>query len=232
MKKTLSGIRSQNVEELVWRKNFGNAELEIVGREGWRPRGAREFFWTIQSEDAMGAAELRVAEGGRFGFGEGAKLAGAAVNNFGGELRFEGGSFCARTLGVGKNVEVGEGERFDEAESSFVMGFGFTGKTCDDVRTYGGVGEKFADEVDAAGVVFGAIPAVHGGEDGIGAGLERHVEVPGDAVRAGEESDEVLCDILRLDGADAKTGEGRFIENTAKKIQDIGAGRKIASPRT
>jgi len=68
-------------------------------------------------------------------------------------------------------VEIGEGERFDEGESCGVVLVGFAGETADDVSADGGVGEAFMDEFDAAGVVFGAVPAVHGGENMIGAGL-------------------------------------------------------------
>jgi len=62
-------------------------------------------------------------------------------------------------------VEIGEWKRFYEAQSSFVVGFGFAGETCDNVCTDGGVGKKFVNEFDAAGVVFGAIPAMHGCEN-------------------------------------------------------------------
>ena len=70
-----------------------------------------------------------------------------------------------------------------------MVGFGFAGEAGDDVGADGGVGEAVVDEFDAAGVVFGAIPAVHGGQDAVGGGLEGHVEVVGDAVGAGEEVD-------------------------------------------
>ncbi len=108
-------------------------------------------------------------------------------------------------------MEVGEGEAVDEGEGGGVVGFGFAGEAGDDVGAEGGVGEAVVDELDAAGVVFGAVPAVHGGEDGVGGGLEGHVEVLGDAAGAGEEVDEVLGDVQGLDGADAEAFYGGFV---------------------
>ena len=132
---------------------------------------------------------MGLAEGGGFGFAEGAELAGAALDGGCGDWVGQGGGFGAGAGGVGEDVEVGEGEAFDEGERGGVIDFGFAGEACNDVGTDGCVGEALVDELDAAGVVFGAIPAVHGGEDAVGGGLERHVEVLGDAVGGGEEFD-------------------------------------------
>ena len=84
---------------------------------------------------------------------------------------WESGGARARADGVGKNVEVGERAGFDEVQGGGVIVFGFAGEAGDDVGADGGVGQLFLDEVDAAGVVFGAVPAVHGGEDFVGGGL-------------------------------------------------------------
>src|SRR5882724_9988375 len=89
--------------------------------------------------------------------------------------------------------------------------------------------EVLADELDAAGVVLGTVPAVHGGDDAVGAGLQRHVEVLGDAIAGGEEMDEIPGDVQWLDGADAETFDGGFVEDAAEKIFEIDAGRKVAT---
>ena len=60
-------------------------------------------------------------------------------------------------------MEVAEGEAFDKGERCCVIIFGFAGEAGDDVGTDGGVTETVMDEFDAAGIVLGAIPAVHGG---------------------------------------------------------------------
>jgi hypothetical protein len=139
----------------------------VTGKRG----GARTVISVArdQGEDAEGAAELGLAEGGGFGFAEGAEFAGAALDDGAGDFVRKGGGFGAGTLGKREDVEIGEGERFDEGESSGVVLVGFAGEAGDDVGTDGGVGEAFADEFDAASVMLGTIPAVHGGENTIGA---------------------------------------------------------------
>src|SRR5438874_12490115 len=106
----------------------------------------------------MGTAELRSAEGSCFCFAESAEFGGAAMNCFAGELRIEHGGFRARTRRIGKDVEIGERKRIDEAESGCMVGFSFARKTGDDVGAYGGMGKKFANERYAAGVMLRAIP--------------------------------------------------------------------------
>ena len=148
-----------------------------------------------EGEDAEGAAELGMAESGGFGFAEGAEFAGASLDGGAGEFVRKCGGFGAGALGKRENVEIGEGEVFDEGHGCSVVVFGFAGEAGDDVGADGGVGESLMDEFDAAGVVLGAVPAVHGGEDAVGGGLQRHVEVLGDAIGPSEEIDEVLGDI-------------------------------------
>jgi hypothetical protein len=185
----------------------------------------------IQGEDTEGAANLRIAESGGLGFPEGAKSAGAAVDHTGREMPGERSSACAGTRGVGKNVEVGERKRLDEMERGVMLSFGFTGKARDDVGANGGVSERFADELDASLVVAGAVPAVHGGEDAVRPGLERHVKVFGNAIcGGGEQRDEILSDVERLNGADAEAGERGFVENAAQEIEKIHTGRQIPAP--
>ena len=178
----------------------------------------------------MGAAELGFAEFFGLGFAKSAEFTGAAVDDFSGKLRIERGGLGAWTRRVGKNVEVGERKRVDELESGFMVGFSFSGKTSDDVGSDGGVWEKFANEFCAASVMLRAIPAVHGSEDVVRTGLERHMEVLGDAIGTGEEGDEVLGEIKRLDGADAEARQISFVEDVAQEIENMGAGRKIAPP--
>src|SRR5882672_8458157 len=140
------GGNRADVEELVGRESFGNAELEIVGRESGRPGSGGKFRRTIERENAVGTAEPRSAEGSCFCFAKSAEFGGAAMNYFAGDLRIERGGFRARTGRIGKDVEIGERKRIDEAESGLVVGFGFAGKTGDDVGAYGGMGKKFANE--------------------------------------------------------------------------------------
>ena len=76
-------------EELISRERLGDAELEIVRGQSWSPGRVGRFFGTIESEDAMGAANLGVAESGGLGLAKGTEFACAAMDNFAGELRIE-----------------------------------------------------------------------------------------------------------------------------------------------
>lgn len=172
---------------------------------------------------------MGLAEGGRFGFAEGAQFAGAALDDGAGDFVRESGGFGAGAFGKRKDVEIGEGQTLDKVERGGMLGFGFAGEAGDDVGADGGMREAFADELDAAGVVLGAVPAVHGSEDAVGAGLQRHVEVLGDAIDPGEEFDEILGDVEGLDRADAETFDGGFVENAAEKRFEFDAGRKVAA---
>ena len=126
-------------------------------------------------------------------------------------------------------MEIGEWAIFDEAQSGKVIGFGFAGETGDDVGADGGVGKALADEFNAAGIVLGAVPTMHGGEDTVRGGLQRQVEMGSDAIGGREQVDEVAGNVERFDGADAEALHGSFIEDAAEKIEEFDAGRKIAT---
>ena len=96
-------------------------------------------------------------------------------------------------------MKVGERKRIDEAESGLVVGFRFAREAGNDVSANGCVREKFANEFYTTGVVLRAIPPMHGGENIVRAGLERHVEMLRNAIGASEECDEILGDVERLD---------------------------------
>src|ERR1700687_2841422 len=143
----------------------------VTGKRGGVRTGASVA--RDQSEDAEGAAELGLAEGGGFGFAEGAQFAGAALDDRAGDFVGKSGGFGAGAFGKRKDGEIGEGQTRDEGERGGVFGFGFAGEAGDEVGADGGVGKALADKVDAAGVVLGAIPAGHGGGGGGGAGVWR-----------------------------------------------------------
>ena len=225
-----SGGNGADFKELICGELFGDAELEVVGGEGGSPGRVLRFFGVVEGENAMSAVELGLAKCSGFGFAEGPEFAGAAMDDFAPDLGTEGGGFCAGAGRVRENVEVGKWERVDETKRGFVVGLGFTREASDYVGANGSVGKKFADKFHAPGVMLGAIPAMHRGQDAVRTGLERHVEVFGDAIGTSEKGDEVLRDIERLDGTDTEASEIGFVENAAQEIENVGAGRKIAPP--
>ena len=126
-------------------------------------------------------------------------------------------------------MEIGEGTIFDETQSGGVIRIGFAGEASDDVGADGGVREAVADEFNAAGIVFGAVPTMHGGEDAVRGRLQRHVEMRGDTIGGSKEINEVGGNVERLDGADPKAFDRSFVEDTAEKIEECDAGRKVAA---
>src|SRR5216684_1730333 len=207
------------------------ADSQIVAGEGGGSVLGKNFGRIVatESENTEGAAELGLAEGGSFGFAEGAQLAGAALDDGWGDFVRKSGGFGAGAFGKGEDVEVSEGQALNEGERGGMFGFGFAWEAGDDVGADGGVGKTLADQLEAAGVVLGAIPAVHGGEDAVGAGLQRHVEMLGDAIIGGKEVDEIAGNVKRLDGAEAEALDGGVIEDAAQQIDEFDAGRKIAA---
>ena len=201
------------------------ADSQIVAGEGGGSVLGKNFGRIVatESENTEGAAELGLAEGGGFGFAEGAQFAGTALDDSWGDFVRKSGGFGAGAFGKGEDVEVSEGQALNEGERGGMFGFGFAWEAGDDVGADGGVGKALADELEAAGVVLGAVPAVHGGEDAVGAGLQRHVKVLGDAIAGGEEFDEILRDVQRLDGADAETFDRCFVKDAAEEILEFDA---------
>jgi hypothetical protein len=205
-----------------------NAHAHIVSGKCWCGAWGRNFI-CAEGEDTEGAAELGLAEGGGFDFPESAEFAGAPFDGGAGDFVCKGSGFGAGTLGKREDVEIGEREAFDEGERGGVVVFGFAGEAGDHVGADSSVGKAFVDEFYAAGVVLGAIPAVHGGEDAVGGGLQGHVEMLGDAVGPSEESDEILRNVERLDGADAEAFDGCIVKDAAEEVFEIDARGEIAA---
>src|SRR5258706_15118716 len=109
-----------------------------------------------------------MAEGGGFFFAEGAEFAGTALDDGAWDFVCEGGGFGAGALGKREDVEIGEGQAFDEGHGCGVVFFGFAEETGDDGGADSGVGEALGGEFDAAGGKVGAGPAGAGGEGGGG----------------------------------------------------------------
>ena len=170
----------------------------------------------MKCENSQGAAKLGAAEGGGFAFGERAEIAGTMFDDLARQVVGERGSASAGTHRIGKDVEISEGAGFNKSKSGGMVGIGFAGEAGDNVGTDGRVWQMAVDEFDSAGVVFGAVPATHGGEDAVRSGLEGHVKMGRDAIGCGEEFDEVPGYIEWFDRADADALDRRFIQDAAQ----------------
>src|ERR1700730_14978341 len=80
-----------------------------------------------------------------------------------------------------------------------------------------------------AGIVFRAVPAMHGREDAIRAGLQGHMKVWRHAIICGKKFYEVRGNVHGLDGTNAQAFEGCFVENTAQQISEVNARAQISS---
>src|SRR5713226_5565781 len=101
----------------------GKAEPHVIAGEGWRRAGIGTLAGA-EGEDAQGAAELGLAEGGGFGFTEGAEFAGTGLDDGAGDFVNERSGLGAGALRERENVKIGEGEALDEGERGGVVVFG------------------------------------------------------------------------------------------------------------
>ena len=169
---------------------------------------------------------MRFAKGGGFFFGEAAEFTGALLDGGGGNVIGYLRGCGPRPDGVRENVEVGERMVVDEVDRGGVIFGAFAGEAGDDVGADGCLGKLIADEFDPACVVLGAIPPVHRGKNFVGAGLQRHVEVLRDARRRCEQSDEILCDVERLDGTDAEARDFRLVQDRRVRSSNSTRGER------
>jgi len=215
-------------QELIGRQSKRELNREIIFGERGR-EGRIVFGIAAQGKDTKGAADLCGAKLGGFGFREGAQFARAAFDDAAGNPIGQSNRFCAGALGIGEDVQVGEGPLCNETQCGGVVGFGLAGEPGDDVGADSSMGKAFVNEFDAAGVMFGAVPAMHGREDAVRSGLQGHVEVGRETLAGGNEIDEGERNVERLDGADAEALDGSFVEDAAKEVEECDARREIAT---
>ena len=79
--------------------------------------------------------------------------------------------------------------------------------------------------------MFRSIPAMHGAQNTVRAGLQRHVEMSRDARGCRDERDEILGDVLRLDGAEAQLLQIGFVEDPPDHLREIRTRGEVASIR-
>jgi len=215
-------------EPLVRGKLFVEGNAQVVCRKsGSSLVGC--IFRGMQRENEEVPADLRLAKSRRFALRKSSQLAGAALDHALWLLMRKRCRFGAGAPGKRKNVQVGERKRLDKCEGCCVFRVCLSGKAGDDVGADGGMRKQFADEFDAAGIVLGAIPAVHSRKDAVAAGLKGHMKMVGEPRVRGEELDEVAGNVHRLDGAKAEALDGSSLEDAAEKIIEFYPGRKVAA---
>src|SRR5450631_719149 len=129
-------------------------------------------------------------------------------------------------------MQVSERQVFDKGHGRRMFFLSLSGESRDYIRADGGVRQAFTNELQAPGIVVGAIPAVHGGENAIVSRLQGHMKMLGQAIVVREKPDQIASHIHGFDGADAQTLDRCFVENAAKQIAECYTRRKIPAVRS
>lgn len=160
---------------------------------------------------------------------EGAKFACALVNGVRGNGAGEICAFGPRARRKRKNMQIAERQGGDEIHGGGVICVAFAGEANDDVGADGGVRQRAADEFDAAGIMRGAIPAMHSTKNPIRSRLQRQMEMRRDAWFGSDEVDEILSDVDGLNGAKAKAGKLGFVEDFADERVERNAQGEVSA---
>lgn len=209
-------------DELAGGGGLGEFDADVVGGEGDAE--------VADGDGGKAAADLGLAEELVFAVGELLEDAVALAADLDGDGVGEIDSLGARALGVSKDVEVGEGEAFDEIDGGGEFVLGFTGEADHNIGAEGGLGHELASEPDTFGVVPGAVLTVHAAECGIAAGLQGGVNVAGDAGRGGHELEQGGGKVHRFDAGQADEGDGSFLQQAAEEVGELAAGAPLAAP--
>src|SRR5262245_10082625 len=127
-------------------------------------------------------------------------------------------------------MQISEGAPLNEVESEGVVFFAFAWEPGDDVGADARVRQMFANQLDAARVMFASIPAVHGGENCVRATLQWHVKVLCQPRCGREKQNEVAGNVQRLNRTEAQALDRRFVENLPEQVDEVAARRKITAP--
>jgi len=211
LEKPRSGGNYPRVEKLIGRENSKDTNLKIIAGDCRSPARRRVCFArriagsVTQRQHLESPVFLHRVKHRGLPFAETAEFAGAAVD-FGGRNvagNSRGSRACARRKR--EDVKIGERQALDKGHRCGVVFVGFARESGDDVSADRGVGQMLSNELDAAGVVLGAIPAMHGGQNAVGPGLQRHVKMLCDARSRRKQRNQILSDIQRLDRTDAQS---------------------------
>ena len=127
-------------------------------------------------------------------------------------------------------MQIGERQALDERAGFFELLFGFARETGHHIGADGAIRHQRASLQNAIGVVARAILAMHPAQHRIGTRLQRRVHMLGDARRAGDQFQQRIRPIHRLDRAEAQTFHRRFVEQAAHQIHQAAAAFEIAAP--
>lgn len=120
-----------------------------------------------------------------------------------GDLLAEAEGCGAGSVAVGEDVEVGDGERVDEAEYFAKLLLALAVEAGHNVGGDAGVWHDGLDTLEFGAVEGGVVASVHEGEHVVGACLEGDVEVGEEGAAVGHEVYDVVGEQVGFDAGDA-----------------------------
>ena len=125
---------------------------------------------------------------------------------------------------------VVEASRGGDLERLLEVVVGLTGEADDDVGRHGEIGHDPPGLVELGEVPLGGVAPVHGGEDAVGAGLQRVVQVRADGGDVGHRGERLGAHVLRVRRREPDPADAVDVTGGAEQVgeQRTGAGRGIA----
>src|ERR1700683_5499130 len=110
-------------------------------------------------------------------------------------------------------MKVSERQALDQFDGVLKIFLRLSGKADNHVRADRSSRDNLANALHTLGVMIRAIPAVHGAEDAVGTGLQRHVKMGRQASRRSHKRYEFFGEVLWLDRTLPKLFEGGVLQN-------------------
>lgn len=178
-------------------------------------RGGGEGRWGlvgrgVLDEDLGGLAEELLAVGKALLEGQFLKLMHAVRHGLVmDEMLLPAGGGSALARGEGEDVGMKEADLVNEIEGLGEEIIGFAGETDDDIGGQSRTVEAVTQAVNGLEEIGTGVLAVHLTEDGVGAALERKVEMRHDLGVGGQSVEEVGSEVAGLKAGEAQTMEAR-----------------------
>ena len=158
-------------------------ELLIIVGQGLSELSVGAVVYDAERDGIEWLAYERLHEGLLLGGGEIAQDFVALARDVDWNLIRHGGGWSARARGVGEDVQISEGQVFNQAPRGFEFGVGLAGKSHQDVGANSGSGHGGANLFNLLAIMPGTIFAMHAPQNRVTAGLQRHMRMLGDTRR-------------------------------------------------
>ena len=132
--------------------------------------------------------------------------------------------------GVGKNMDLREAAAADIVQGSGKLLLRFPGKTHDQVRCQGAVGEEAVQQAGRFGEAGGVVPAIHAAQGRIAAGLEGEVEMGAEIFKRRRPAAELLRNGTGLQAAQADTHSPGSGGHRLQKVDEALLPRQVLAP--